>query len=62
MDQQATDGDSKLGASVQQRGEASRDRSQMEKDKEWDSAKYEKYSKIIHCPHGTAPDCSCVKD
>ena len=51
-------------ASVSQRGQASLDRSKLEKEKLFTPERNEQYkitSRIIHCPHGDDPSCPCVK-
>ncbi|CAF0763561.1 unnamed protein product [Adineta steineri] len=51
-------------ANINQRGQASLDRSQLEAAKIFTPARNQQYkttSQIIHCPHGAQPDCVCVK-
>ncbi len=61
MDQYTKQEDHNPAASIEQRGQASLERSEMEQNKERDSEKYQKLSGIIHCPHGKDPNCPCVK-
>jgi hypothetical protein len=61
QDRDTAQQDNNPSASIEQRGQASLDRSKMEQNKERDPEKYQKLSGIIHCPHGKDPNCPCVK-